>query len=119
MGFFSFKTTDTNRSINNAHSGIPTFKVVVVDDNGNEYVEHNYNGYGIFGGIDIFILIAEMNGYLFNDDNDPDQEYETLRNLGIQLYYEEPEAIHPNIYEVPQEWANVPLDSCEAQGFFY
>jgi hypothetical protein len=119
MGFFSFKTTDTNRSISNVYSSKGAFKVVLVDDNGNEYVEHNYQGYGIFGGIDIFILIAEMNGYLFNDDNDPDQEYETLRNLGIQLYYEEPEAIHPNIYEVPQEWTNVPLDRCESQGYFY
>ena len=72
MGFFSFKTTDTGRSISNRHSHKGTFPVVIVDNKGNIYRENNYGGYGIFGGKDIFILTAEMNGYKWNEEADPD-----------------------------------------------
>lgn len=120
MGFFSFLTTDTKRSISNAHSSRGTFKVVMVDNHGEEYVEENYKGYGVFGGQDIFILIAEMNGYWFDEDKDPDQEYNRIRDIGVNLYYSERTDVRlPNIYEVSQDWQDVPLESCPNQGFFY
>jgi hypothetical protein len=119
MGFFSFKTTDTNQSVSNVHSERGALAVYLIDDQGNQHYEPNYQGYGLFGGVDIFILTAEMNGYLFDENEDPDTEYEKLRSLGIELFYEEPEAIHPNICEVPQEWVPAQLESCEFQGYFY
>lgn len=63
MGFFSFKTSDTNRSIANHYSKRKTFNVVMQDDKGNVWYENDYEGYGVFGGKDIYELISEMNGY--------------------------------------------------------
>ena len=62
MGFFSWMTQDTGRSIANAHSKRPTFKVIMTDDKGNQWVESNYGGYGEFGGKDYYALLDEMNG---------------------------------------------------------
>ena len=68
MGFFSWKTQDTDRSIPNVFSNRTTFKVVMVDDKGNKYVEENYEGYGEFGGketvgIETFRLMYEKMGF--------------------------------------------------------
>ena len=57
MGFFSFKTTDTNQSIPNRHSDKDTFTVYMVDIDNNIYTEQNYDGYGVFGGKDFFELL--------------------------------------------------------------
>jgi hypothetical protein len=50
MGFFSWKTQDTNRSIANKWSNYSTFKVDMIDDKGNVWTENHYDGYGVFGG---------------------------------------------------------------------
>lgn len=68
MGFFSWKTNDTNKSIANIHSLKSSFKVYMKDDKGNVWEEENYDGYGIFGGKDFYELLAEMNG--FGSDRD-------------------------------------------------
>ena len=39
MGFFSWKTQDTDRSIANAYSGNYTFEVTMSDNKGNKWVE--------------------------------------------------------------------------------
>lgn len=62
MGFFSWKTSDTKRAINNHYSGIPTFTVHMITEDGRHWKETMYDGYGKFGGKDIYELIAEMNG---------------------------------------------------------
>ena len=62
MGFFSWITEDTGRSIVNAYSGLETFKVIMTDDKGNQFVEEDYEGYGEFGGKDYHELLSEMNG---------------------------------------------------------
>ena len=59
MGFFSWKTQDTDTSIANAHSNRATFKVQMIDNNGNVWTENNYDGYGVFGGKDFYELLAE------------------------------------------------------------
>jgi hypothetical protein len=82
MGFFSWKTQDTNKSIANTFSCKPTFKVVMKDNKGNEWVEEDYEGYGVFGGKDYYQLLAEMNnaeGLTGDVDND--------RLIGIRLSY--------------------------------
>ena len=62
MGFFSWKTQDTDRSIPNRWSTRKPFTVVMLDDKGNKWFEQNYDGYGRFGGKDYYELLAEMNG---------------------------------------------------------
>tara|TARA_R110000772_G_C13310268_1_gene440071 strand:+ start:15857 stop:16330 length:474 start_codon:yes stop_codon:yes gene_type:complete len=72
MGFFSWKTQDTNRSIPSSYSERKTFPVTLSDDKGNTWKEPDYEGYGVFGGKDYYELLAEMNG-------------RTTRNEGITL----------------------------------
>lgn len=61
MGFFSWKTSDTNRSIANCYSKRRTFTVFVLCPDGTAIREDKYEGYGDFGGYDIFELVAEWN----------------------------------------------------------
>jgi len=83
MGFFSWKTQDTNKSIASRHSSRKTTPVYLLDNKGNHWLETNYEGYGEFGGKDFYELLAEMNGKT-KDDLSEGQE---LRNLGIRLHY--------------------------------
>jgi len=64
MGFFSWKTQDTDRSISNTYSNVKTFTVEMIDNAGNIFTEDNYEGYGRFGGKDYYELLAEMNGFV-------------------------------------------------------
>lgn len=108
MGFFSWKTQDTDRSISNAFSDRGAFTVHMLDNKGNVYTEDNYEGYGIFGGKDFFELVAEMNGHK------PD------RNKGIDIYYGDEPFISPNLVEVADhKWVNRVPPDCEFQGYFY
>jgi hypothetical protein len=70
MGFFSWKTSDTNRSIANQYSGRETFVVHMILEDGRVFTEEEYEGYGVFGGKDIYELIAEMNGLCLDGDTD-------------------------------------------------
>lgn len=110
MGFFSWKTQDTNRSISNRYSKLPTFPVVMLDNKGNEWIEENYEGYGSFGGKDFFELLAQMNG-------------KTTREEGISLYFGESPCISPNLIEkVNLEdyvWVDESPERCPDQGYFY
>jgi len=108
MGFFSFKTTDTDDSIPNRHSDRDTFTVYMVDIDNNIYTEKNYAGYGVFGGKDFYELLAEINGY-------------EGRDVGIDLYFSDQTCIHPNLTrKKPFVWDdNCTVESCEHQGFFY
>lgn len=91
MGQFSWFTQDTNHRIVNDEP----FKVVMSDDKGNKYMENCYEGYGVFGGKDYFVLLAEMNGLTleqFKGDED------ALRQAGIDLAFENsPSGRNPNI----------------------
>ena len=114
MGFFSWNTQDTHESIANSASSRPTFTVYMFDDKGNKWREHNYAGYGVFGGKDYFELLAEMNGL----DSD--------RQLGIDLAFKDsprgknPSCKFPNLAEDPNwVWRSGPVESCPVQGFFY
>ena len=107
MGFFSWKTQNTNKSIANRFSSNPTFTVTMIDNKGNKWVEHNYEGYGRFGGKDYYELMAEMNG--FGSD----------RNEAI--YSKEKGLIQPNLYEGEGNfiWINEIPEACIYQGYFY
>ena len=68
MGFFSWNTSDTQRSIANNYSKRGTFKVHMVTKDGRAYTEENYEGYGEFGGKDFYELLAELNGKKTRDE---------------------------------------------------
>lgn len=107
MGFFSWHTQDTGRSISNSFSGVGTFRVIMQDDKGNRFVEDNYEGYGVFGGKDYFELMDEMNGGTGD------------RSRGIKLYYSGEEGVKfPSLTENGGYLSEKPYD-CEAQGYFY
>lgn len=107
MGFFSWITQDTHSSIPNKFSGLGTFRVIMQDDKGNQYVEDNYEGYGVFGGKDYFELMDEMNGGTGD------------RSRAISLYYSGEEGIKfPSLTERGGYLIDKPED-CDAQGYFY
>lgn len=81
MGMFSWITSDTGRAIVNKHYGRP-FTVYMTAPDGRQWREDDYKGYGLFGGKDIYALIAELNcpdDCLGSDDED--------RSLGINLVH--------------------------------
>lgn len=105
MGQFSWLAQNTGDAILEAgarkHFGINQV-VVMIDNSGNEWVEKNYQGYGEFGGKDFFVLVAEMNKVKFVD-------FDQMREAGIDLYYENKDAITPNLYlgqKDDYEWVN-------------
>lgn len=70
MGFFSWLTSDTNKSIANHYSTRDTFPVYMITEDGQVFYEEDYEGYGVFEGKDIYVLIAEMNGLKGKDDDE-------------------------------------------------
>jgi len=121
MGFFSWHTCDTDRSIANNASDRPTFEVHMITPDGRVFTEKDYDGYGEFGGKDFYELLAELNG-LGSD-----------RSAGIDLCYkgnrsgdDTPGVIYPKFVEVldkdnvKEQYSNLRNPrSCEDQGFFY
>lgn len=122
MGFFSWLTCDTGRSISNCHSKRGVFDVFLLipkELGGGYLVEKFYCGYGIFANEDIFALCAiwnapkKCNGKTENE----------LRNIGISLAgndrknagltYPIKLAEHPIAYEEAP-----PSKICPHQGFF-
>ena len=106
MGFFSFHTTDTKAVVWNIHQSMYPIKTIyMIDNKGNEWVESEYDGYGIFGGKDFHELVAEM---------------------GIEIYFEserKPELykdfIFPNLVTKPNmKWRNTKPRDHNGQGFW-
>ena len=119
MGYFSWITQDSDRSIPNRSSNKRTFPVYMIDDKGNKWKETDYEGYGEFGGKDYFQLLAEMNGIATGD-------LESDRSAGIDLAFtnnpegDNPDCLFPNLVEnQARKWINQSPKSCEFQGFFY
>tara|TARA_R110000751_G_scaffold100623_3_gene194589 strand:- start:187 stop:525 length:339 start_codon:yes stop_codon:yes gene_type:complete len=83
MGMFSWITSDTKKPIVNKHYN-NTFDVKMLDNNGNEYIEGNYNGYGVFGNKDYYVLLAEMNGL-------------KTRDQGLKLSFSGKEHLEPKL----------------------
>lgn len=61
MGFFSFKTADTKRSIFNSFTG-KCKTVYLLQPNGEPPIKEDaYEGYGVFGGVDCYEWLAKAN----------------------------------------------------------
>lgn len=133
MGFFSWKTCDTDRSIANNYSTKSTFTVYMITEDKQIFTEHNYEGYGVFGGKDFYSLLAELNGLSNPDD-------EQLRLEGISLSFKNnPSGDYNGEFKMPKLVEKLPSEivlgnkemwkefwdklkypeTCEFQGFFY
>ena len=131
MGVFSWKTQDTNKSIAIADNpgGRSHFTVTMTDDKGNKWREYAYDGYGIFGGMDYYVLVAKMNPSLHPEvkkemHNKTKQFVEnpiSLRDIGIEIAFGDyADAKFPNLTEAYDcEWINDKPEDCEYQGYFY
>jgi hypothetical protein len=127
MGFFSWNTMDTDKSIANEHSNRKTFRVQMMDNKGNVWTEDNYEGYGRFGGKDYYELLAEMNG--FTSDKTGDEYTDEARGEGITLAFSNGNSsgvgtegvYYPNLVEQAKGWRYEMggPDSCDFQGYFY
>ena len=120
MGFFSWKTCDTNRSIANVYSDELTFDVYMITPDGRVFHETYYDGYGVFGGKDFYELLAELNGK------------ESDRSVGIEIVFNDNPSgddtagvIYPKLVEhisedVVAQYRRLPNPiGCEYQGYFY
>ena len=87
MGFFSWKTMDTDTSIPSQYSNRKTFRVQMMDNKGNVFTEDSYEGYGVFGGKDFYELLAEMNG--FTSDKTGDEYTDEARGFGIDIAFKD------------------------------
>jgi hypothetical protein len=134
MGYFSWLTSDTQKSVAIEGSLKKTIKVKMIDDKGNEYLESNYEGYGVFDGMDFFVLTALMNGYepknnqgleLFKGYNlniEDTKTIEKLRDIGLDLYFDNPKCKKPKIVtdKCKTPYKDLPdSKDCPNQGYFY
>ncbi len=126
MGFFSWNTQDTDKSIANQYSNRKTFRVQMMDNKGNVWTEDDYEGYGVFGGKDYYELLAEMNG--FTSDKTGEAYTDEARGFGIDLAFKgngsgvATEGVYyPNLVEQADGWVYEMggPDSCDFQGYFY
>ena len=126
MGFFSWNTQDTDKSIANQYSNRKTFRVQMIDNKGNVWTESEYDGYGRFGGKDYYELLAEMNG--FTSDKTGDEYTDEARGFGIDIAFKNngsgvaTEGVYyPNLIEKADGWVYEMggPDTCDYQGYFY
>lgn len=61
MGFFSWITGDTKKSIRNRYSEEGALPVYLYCPDGTKIYEPDYDGYGEFGGHDAYALLAKWN----------------------------------------------------------
>lgn len=83
-GQFSWITYDTDKQIGSESQN--TIDVYMYDDKGNQWYEKRYEGYGEFGGMDYYELLATMNGY---SEEDLVKKYKgkDMRDIGIDLAF--------------------------------
>ncbi|WP_285905139.1 hypothetical protein [Pseudodesulfovibrio pelocollis] len=127
MGFFSWKTSDTGQSISNKHSSRGALEVWMYLPDGRIIHEPSYDGYGVFGGIDVYEFIAVHNGLGAGDcstnavraaaiaklyEISPDGEFAEAEKAGIRC---------PKFARTPDScWMALRFPRvCPEQGFFY
>lgn len=90
-GQFSWMTQDTEEQIGSEREN--TIDVWMYDNEGNSWYEKRYAGYGEFGGMDYYELLAKMNGYSEEDLEDKKvlkaMSYgKEMRDIGISLAFD-------------------------------
>ena len=82
MGFFSWKTSDTKERIMNTASGLNKTVYMLQPGGIPPIREDEYEGYGVFGGVDVFVWLAQHNIPQSWLNSMPEGE---IRSLGILL----------------------------------
>ncbi len=128
MGFFSWETSDTGKSISNTYSSRGTFTVYVPipkEFGGGMLKEDSYEGYGVFGGRDVYALVAQWNFPELCKDKDGElKSDDDCRGIGIEIAcydYANANLKYPiKITErpIPYEEA-LPSKNDQWQGYFY
>jgi hypothetical protein len=119
MGCFSWIAQDTNKPIYMTGYQKPGYEqrtYYMWDDKGNFWKEPSYEGYGVFGGKDYYILLAEMN-YDFDDDITDDEK----RKCGINIEFNSnhDNIVFPNLTETSiWKWKNKKPDQHYNQGCY-
>ena len=92
-GQFSWMTYDTDVQIGSEKQN--TIDVYMFDNEGNQWHEKKYDGYGVFGNMDYYELLAKMNGYTEEDLEDKAvlkairaMGKAEMRDIGITLAFE-------------------------------
>ena len=85
MGFFSWLTADTEESIRNIHAGDCRTVYLLQPGTKPNIEELMYGGYGIFGGVDAYEWLAEMN--MDKDTLKQIKDTDKLREYGIELEF--------------------------------
>ncbi|NND23592.1 MAG: hypothetical protein HKN86_02760, partial [Acidimicrobiia bacterium] len=93
-GQFSWMTQDSGQQIGSEKQN--TIDVWMYDNKGNSWYEKRYDGYGEFGGMDYYELLARMNGYTEEDLEDKAvlksirvMGKGSMRDIGIALAFGE------------------------------
>ena len=116
MGCFSWIAQDTNKPIYISGCQKPGYEQCTYylwDNNGNSWKEPSYEGYGMFGVKDYYILLAEMNGVSGTE--------EEKRTEGIRLEFRENQEgiLFPNLTEISiWTWTNRQPHRHFNQGFY-
>jgi hypothetical protein len=87
MGFFSWLTSDSEARIMNQYSGKDRPVYLLLPNGREPILETSYEGYGVFGGVDAYELLARENGLV-----KPGLTHDQIRELGISL------ALNPKKY---------------------
>ena len=98
MGCFSWIAQNSNRSIIMSGYGTrkyPSRTCYMWDNKGRRWRQEQYEGYGVFGGKDYYVLLAEM-----NIEYGPDVDDEQKRTDGIAIDFskeKDKNYLYPNI----------------------
>ena len=118
MGCFSWITQNSNRSIIMCGYGsrkYPSRTCYMWDNKGRRWRQEQYEGYGIFGGKDYYILLAEMN-IEYGSDVDDEQK----RTDGIEIEFTKEKNknyLYPNLTDCKDwVWINKKPEHCPQQG---
>ena len=92
-GQFSWMTYDTDVQIGSEREN--TIDVYMFDNEGNQWHEKKYDGYGVFGNMDYYELLAKMNGFTEEDLEDKSvlkairaMGKAEMRDIGIALAFD-------------------------------
>lgn len=122
MGFLSWITSDTQESIPNYFSEKLPFTVHLLAPDGQHIKEDNYEGYGAFGGKDVFAQWMLWN----YPDECTDKDEDTIRSIFFDKYSRHTDCGKINcIYPIklatkPVNYFSVQAsEACPNQGYFY
>ncbi len=107
MGCFSWIAQDTRKPIymtGYQKAGYEQLTYYMWDNKGNCWKEPDYEGYGMFGGKDYYILLAEMNK-TYGKDVTEDEKRE--HGISIEFGSNNADIIFPNLTETKiWKWKN-------------